>query len=114
MKLKSIFMFGDPVTITDRVQTGTDAYGDPVFTTTTTTCKGAFSPTDTVENTITGSWQVVDSPNVLLPPTAVVSTSSAVTVRGRTFQVKGTPALWRNPRTGWNAGLKVYLQTTAG
>lgn len=113
MKFKSLFMYGDSVTITTRTRTGTDAYGDPIYDTSTKTVKGAFSPTDTVEAQ-DGSHQVIDRPNVLLPPTASVDSDSLVTVVGIDWQVEGTPQAWRSPFSGREFGIKVLLYTTKG
>jgi hypothetical protein len=113
VKRKSLFLWGEPVMVTDRTQVGTDPYGDPQYKETHTEWKGAFSLTDTVEKA-DGTRQVTDQPNVLLPPAASVDSNSTVTVRGRDWQVKGTPQVWHSPLTGWDAGIKIMLETTAG
>lgn len=111
--------YGDQITVTTRTQTGVDDYGDPVYSTTSITRKGAFAPTIGVENT-TGQDQVVAQPQALftgqaaVEVAAVISSTSALTIRGKSYEVDGDAADWRSPFTGWHAGLVVPLKRTTG
>lgn len=112
-------MIGEPVTITTRTQTGTDAYGSPIYATTSITRRGVFAPSTGVEN-VNGEDRVVSQPQVLFTGqaaadvAAIVDSSSQVTVRGRAYEVDGEPADWRFQFSGRRAGVQVPLKRTTG
>lgn len=110
---------GDEITITTVTTTGTDEYGDPVTSRTSITRTGAFAPAVGTEST-TGQDQVISQPQVLFTGqdaddvAAIITSTSEITVRGKTYQVDGDPEDWRSPFTGWHAGLVVPLRRVTG
>lgn len=114
MRIRNPFPFGDQVTITSRTQTGVDDYGQPVYDDTQTVVRGVFSPSDTVRDAQTGSFQIVERPNVLLPYGTQIDTTSTVAVGDVTYYVDGVPQSWKSPFSGWKAGMKVALTTARG
>lgn len=111
--------YGEDITVTTVTQTGTDEYGDPVTSRTSIVRKGAFAPAIGFEKT-GGQDQVVSQPQVLFTGqdaddvAAVITSTSEITVRGKTYQVDGEPEDWRSPFTGWHAGLVIPLKRTVG
>lgn len=114
-----MFAYGDDITVTNRAQTGTDAYGNPTWTTSSIVCKGAFDPAIGYES-VNGQDQMVTQPRALfidqdaVDVAAVISSTSELTIRGRIYQVDGDAEDFRSPFTGWQAGLVVPLRRTTG
>lgn len=102
------FPFGPLVTLVKRVKTGTDSYGDPVYTDdTSVVVRGAFDPHASTE----ANDQAITQPVVYLPPDTDVSWLDAVVVNGQTYEVDGSPNNWIHPMTGWHAGVEVRLKS---
>lgn len=95
--------FTVPVTLTSRTVTGTDADGNDVYGTATSTVQGVFAPGGSVESTAARE-QVVTQPTVYLPASVDVTAVDAVTVGGLMFEVDADPQRWDeqpNPWSGW-------------
>lgn len=112
-----MFPNGETVTFEARIEDGAeddhgnlvDTWADPV------TVEGCgFAPQGSVESVEPGRNQVVTSPVLYCPPGTVVSSRDRATVRGKQYLVDGDPAEWRNPFTGWNAGVVVTLERVSG
>jgi hypothetical protein len=73
-----------------------------------------FDPGGSVEPLEQGRQAVVTTPRVFAPAGVDVAAHDRVVVRGRTWQVKGDPADWRHPMTGWAPGLVIELEEVAG
>lgn len=99
--------FGQAIVLVKRVKTGTDEFGDAVYTDTTTTVLGGFSPGGSVE----ANDQTVTQPTVYLPAGTDVAWLDAVQVGATTYEVDGSPNEWIHPLTGWHAGIAVQLKT---
>lgn len=109
-------MFDDamePITVTTRTQTGTDAYGLPIYDTSSVARDGLFAPQGGIENTA-GQDTVISQPTVYFTDqaatdvAAVADSNSAVTVRGDPYEVTGEPVLWAG------GGLVLTLKRTTG
>lgn len=107
------FVFGESVTLHSRAVTGQDPYGNDVYGDATRTVQGGFAPAGTSE-VVQGRDTVTAQPALYLPPGTDVSAVDRATVRGVTYDVDGTAADWRNPLTGWSAGIVVNLQAVTG
>lgn len=111
--------YGEPITVATRTQTGVDGYGDPVYSTTSVTCKGAFAPSETGKLT-DGGQLVTSQPTVLFTGkdadnvAAVVTSNSQITVRGKAYEVDGEPSDWVNPFTGNHAGITIPVKRSTG
>lgn len=109
-----LFPFGDAITLHSRTGVTPDpVYGNDVPTYTDSTVVGAFAPAGSIE-LVQGQDTVITSPSVYLPAGTVVAAVDQVTVRGLTFDVDGDPQDWRNPFTGWQAGIVVRLKSVTG
>ena len=113
------FAYGEDIIVTTRTQTGADDYGDPVYTETTITRKGGFNPAIGIEMT-NGQDQVVVQPQAVftgqdgVDVAAVIDSTSALTIRGKQYEVDGDVEWIRSPFTGWKAGLVAPLKRTTG
>lgn len=118
--------YAEPITVTTRTtqldgngDPATDAFGDPIYVTSSMVRKGSFVPSRGEEIT-TGGDLVTSKPQVLFTGqaatdvAAVVDSNSQFTVRGKTYEVDGEPGDWISPHTGWHAGLSVPLKRATG
>lgn len=102
--------FTVPVVLSSRVKSGTDSYGNDVYTPTNSTVDGIFAPGGSVEQ-LQGQDVVTDQPTVFLPTGTAVAAVDAVTVGGQRFEVDGTPNVWPpNPFTGWLPEFSVQVK----
>ena len=69
---------------------------------------GSLEPLQDARNAVVSDY------DLLFPPTAVVTSSNRVVVRGEVCEVVGRPFLWRNPFTGWTPGLVVQATLSEG
>lgn len=107
------FPYGDPITVITRTKSGVDEFGNDVFTEAAAVVTGAFAPAVSGEST-DGRDTVVSQPQALLPYGTAVSPNSVLVIGGLRYEVDGTPNDWRNPFTGWQAGLAVPLRRVTG
>lgn len=107
---------GEQVTILHPGETTTDPdYGTPVpgDPTPEVVDRAAVAPriqnrTDTENNRFQATVQ--SGYDVFLPAGVTVEPDAQMVVRGETFEVDGEPGDWRNPFTGWQAGVQVALR----
>lgn len=92
-----------------KVQSGVDAYGDPVFTEIEEQLPRAlFAPGGTVEPRASGREPVVSEPTLYWRGQSPdVLSSDRLVVGGTIFEVQGEPAKWVGSRAG---GLAVTLR----
>lgn len=99
----------DAVTRLRRVQSGSDPYGNPTYTDTSTVLPSArFAPRDVIPSPEPGREPVVTEPTLYWKgvwPDVVAS--DRLTVRGVTYEVQSMPADWRGSTVG---GLVVKLR----
>lgn len=107
------FPFGETVSLVTRVKSGTDAYGNDIWTETATDVPGAFVPGGSTEQ-LQGQDVVTTQPTVLLPPDTSVTAVDAVDVAGQRFEVDGMPNVWTSPLTGRQFGVEVRLKRVTG
>jgi len=107
------FPFAQTVTVVKRVKSGTDSFGNDVFTTTQVDVPGAFNPGTSAE-LVQGQDLLTVQPSVYLPPGTDVAAIDAVQVGGLLYEVDGSPNAWTNPYTGWNPGTEVKLRRVTG
>jgi len=58
--------------------------------------------------------QVTSGFTLYMPTGTPISSRNRVTVRGVTYEVLGEPAEWASPFTGWQPGVVVQVERTAG
>jgi hypothetical protein len=101
--------FTVPITLAKRVVTSTDAYGNDVYTETTSTVQGVFAPGVSMENT-QGEDQVVSQPTAYLPASVDPSAVDVLEVGGLRYQIDGEPQVWgAHPFTGWRPPLPMIV-----
>lgn len=111
-----MFPFGEPVAFEAHSDGVEDAHGNPVdvWGPPVTVQGCAFDPGSSTESHDGARDQVVSLPRVFAPPGTVVGARDRVTVRGKLFQVKGAPADYQSPFTGWRPGVVVTLEAVDG
>lgn len=107
------FPFGRSVSLVRRSKSGTDAYGNDAFTTTSTVVRGAFAPGGSTEQ-VQGQNVLITQPTLYLPAGTDVSSVDAVDIDGDRFEVDGSPNDWTSPFTGWSPGVEVRLKRVTG
>ena len=107
------FPFGQSVSLVKRTKSGVDAFGNDVFTTTSTVVSGVFAPGGSSEQ-IQGQDVIVSQPTVYLPAGTDVAAVDAIDINGDRFEVDGSPNDWRNPFTGWRPAVEVRLRRVTG
>lgn len=111
-------MAGETVTRLRPVQTGTDRYGNPVYSDTlaeTPLTEAWFAPGGSSEPVEVGRAAVITKPTVYFPHSwPDIQPSDQLRIRGRVYEVTGDPADWRSP-TGSNVGgLVIELKRVDG
>lgn len=74
----------------------------------------AFNPGGSHESVEPGREPILSKPTVYAPYGADILAGDRLVVRGVTFDVDGHPSQWRNPFTGWQAGVSVTLISKDG
>lgn len=73
-----------------------------------------FNPGQSSEPVQDARNAVITKPEVYAPPGSDVLAGDRLVVRGKTYEVDGDPADWRNPFTGWAPGLVIPLKVVEG
>jgi hypothetical protein len=109
-------MLGEQVTRRRRTQSGTDRYGNPVYTTTDVVLEqgAAFDPGGSREPVEVGRTQVVTTPKAYFTERPDVRADDLLLIRGDWFTVQGDPADWRDPFGSQVGGLVVELSRVEG
>jgi hypothetical protein len=110
-------VLGEPVVrIRTGASPGSDRYGNPLPGTETeaTLTGAAFDPGGSLEPVEVGRTAVVTTPKLYFQSAVDVTAGDRMRVRGVTYTVEGTPALWVSPFTTQTAGTVVELRAVAG
>lgn len=111
------FPFGETITLLKRTKTGTDSFGNDVFSDVSQgTLLGAYVPAGSVEQ-VQGQDVVTVQPSVLLPPDTdaqALTAIDALSVAGQMFEIDGVPNVWASPLTGRQFGVEVRLRRVTG
>lgn len=104
-------MYGETVTRIRRQKTGEDRDNEPIYSDTETAVSGAGVAWGPSEEPllIAGNPVTVDATLYFWESSPDIKREDRIRVRGKVYEVAGDPADWRNPFTGWNAGLVVNL-----
>lgn len=73
-----------------------------------------FNPGGSSQPVEPGRDAVITKPEVYAPADVDVHAGDRVVARGRTYDVEGDPAEWRNPFTGWAPGTVITLKIVEG
>lgn len=95
---------------------GVDQYGDPVAgSTASTVIAGAFvAPRESGEIDTRGRTGVIVGLWLFAPYDTDLRYTDQINVDGVLYSIEGDPGKWRNPFTGWEAGLQVALKRASG
>lgn len=95
---------------------GTDAYGDPVESTTSTTVipRAFVAPQQGSENNDPGRAGVTVGLTLYAPPGTDLLHTDQVDIDGVRYDVEGEVAAWEHPFTGWRPGVVVALRRAQG
>lgn len=74
----------------------------------------AFGPGASSEPVVDARTEVLTQPTLYAPFGSDITAADRLVIRGRTWQVDGDPADYRNPFTGWEAGMVVKLKAVSG
>lgn len=109
------FANGTTVTVTRRTAGGTDAYGNPTFTTTTHTIDNCgVAPRQEGDATDHGRQGVIVGVTLYAPFGADIQADDTVTIDGEVFRIEGDPGSWQSPYTGVGRVVQVALTRTEG
>lgn len=73
-----------------------------------------FNPGQSSEPVQDARNAVITQPEVYAPTGSDVLAGDRLVVRGKTYEVKGDPADWRSPFTGWEPGMVIALERVEG
>jgi len=108
---------GEPVTRRREQYTGTDRYGNPVFSLVDVVLddRAAFDPGGSREPVEVGREQTITTPKLFFPDAwpDLVATDRVV-VRAEEYMVLGVPPSWRDPWGSTFGGLVVELERVEG
>jgi len=102
------------VTLLSRVRSGTDTYGNDVWTTTETVVDGCIVWPRTSSELVQGQDMVIVGLTLLAPAGTTIQPTDQVKVAGVTYEVDGQPGDWTSPFTSWDAGVQVALTRVTG
>lgn len=100
----------ESITQTRRSSTSTDSYGQPVFTTTTSTVQAYISARISGTNFDADQIVVTDGLTVYLPTGTNVQDDDTFTIRGKVYEIDGEAFAWQNGLGSWSPGVVVNLQ----
>jgi len=100
----------ESITQTRRSSTSVDSYGQPVFTTTTSTVNAIVSARVSGTNFDADQIVVTDGLTIYLPTGHDVQDDDTFTIRGKTYEVDGEAFDWRDGLGSWSPGAVVNLQ----
>ena len=103
----------ESITRIRRSSTSTDSYGQPVYTTTSTTLQAYVSARISTTNFDPDQVVVVDGLTIYLPGGTDVQDDDRFEIRGRTYEIDGEAFDWRDGLGTWNPGVVVNLQREA-
>lgn len=111
-------MTGETVTRLRPVQTGTDRYGNPIYSTSPAELDldGAlFAPGGTQEPAQPGRTPVIAEPSLYFPHTRPdLTAQDQIRVRGAVYDITGAPGDWRSGYGSTLGGLVVQLKKVDG
>ena len=100
----------ESITHTRRNSTSVDSYGQPVFTTTTSTVNAIVSARVSGTNFDADQIVVTDGLTLYLPSGHDVQDDDTFTVRGKVYEIDGEAFDWRAGLGSWSPGTVVNLQ----
>jgi SPP1 family predicted phage head-tail adaptor len=100
----------ESITQTRRNSTSVDSYGQPVYTTTTSTVNAIVSVRVSGTNFDADQIVLTEGLTIYLPSGHDVRDDDTFTIRGNTYQMDGDPFDWRNGLGSWSPGTVVNLQ----
>jgi SPP1 family predicted phage head-tail adaptor len=100
----------ESITQTRRNSTSTDSYGQPVFTTTTSTVNAIVSARVSGTNFDADQIVVTDGLTIYLPTGHDVQDDDTFTIRGKLYEIDGEAFDWRDGLGSWSPGTVVNLQ----
>jgi SPP1 family predicted phage head-tail adaptor len=100
----------ESITQTRRSSTSVDSYGQPVFTTTTSTVNAIVSARVSGTNFDADQIVVTDGLTIYLPTGHDVQDDDTFTVRGKVYEIDGEALDWRDGLGSWSPGTVVNLQ----
>lgn len=109
------FANGTTVTVTRRTQSGTDAYNNPTYTTTTHTVENCgVAPRGEGDATDAGRQGVIVGVTLYAPFGANIQADDIITIGGEDFRIEGDPGSWSSPYSGVGRVVQVALTRTEG
>jgi hypothetical protein len=102
--------FGRPVTLITRTVLGHDVDGNTTWSQSSTTYASRPAWQGNSTELIQGQDTVISQATVVLPAGTPVQATDRVIVFGQTWEVLGSPNLFRNPWTGTDPGVVVQLR----
>jgi SPP1 family predicted phage head-tail adaptor len=100
----------ESITQTRRSSTSVDSYGQPVFTTTTSTVNAIVSARVSGTNFDADQIVVTDGLTIYLPTGHDVQDDDTFTIRSKVYEVDGEAFDWRDGLGSWSPGTVVNLQ----
>jgi len=100
----------ESITQTRRNSTSVDSYGQPVYTTTTSTVNAIVSARVSGTNFDADQIVLTDGLTIYLPSGHDVQDDDTFTIRGKTYEIDGEAFDWRDGLGSWSPGTVVNLQ----
>lgn len=108
------FSNGETAVLHRQAVTGRDADNNDALGSQDTTIDGAvFVPEGSIE-TVGDRDTILDQPQVFLPSGTAVDGIDAITIRGRRYEVDGTPQSYQYPFANWSVPVVVKLRGGTG
>lgn len=96
-----------------RSSTSIDSYGQPVFTTVTTTVSALVSARVSGTNFDADQITITDGLTIYLPSGTDVQDDDKFIIRGKHYEIDGEAFDWRDGLGSWSPGVVVNLQREA-
>lgn len=109
------FTNGTTVTVTRRTAGADDAYGNPTYTTTTSTISNCgVAPRQAGDTTDAGRQGVIVGQTLYAPAGADIQADDVITIAGEDYRIVGDPGAWSSPYTGLDRVVQVALERVEG
>lgn len=109
-----LYRTGQTFTVVKRTPSGTDVYGNTVYSETRTSVRGCAAWPQAESETQGGRDTSTVGEYALFPPGTDIDARDAVEINGQLWEVDGSPEIAVSPLTGTQGGVEVRIKRVTG
>lgn len=109
------FRGNETVTIVRRTENGVDDFGNPTYTTSTTTVRDCLIGFGNSDEPVDAERDAIDARiTVYMPEGTVIEPGDVFNVRNTQWVKDGDPAIWQSPFASWDLPIIVQMRKRRG